>query len=317
MKKTIFIIISVILFFIFIELICLAAETISISFFERTIFKLKTTLDERNLLYKYDRIFGWFPKKNYQASFKGYKKISVQSNSLGFRDAERKNKKVKPRIMFIGDSFVWGYDVEQNERFTEKIQKKLKNYEIINCGVSGYGTDQEYLIFKKYFSTVDPDIVFLLFCDNDRIENTLNSRIIYYKPYLVIENNEIVLKGIPVPKSLNYYYNTIFSRSTFLWFCVNLYDKFFIPKITVADISEKIIFEMKKELDSINIPLVIGLINRDDKLEKFCVANDIHHVVLKNEYIYHVQGNHWTPKGHNFAAEKIMDFLVTKNMLKN
>ena len=52
-------------------------------------------------------------------------------SSLGLRDIEPDAAR-KPAIAFIGDLFVWGYDVEQNERFTEVLRAKITEQRIIN-----------------------------------------------------------------------------------------------------------------------------------------------------------------------------------------
>ena len=83
--------------------------------------------DESNLAYRYDPVLGWFPEKNSKKIFEAARRVMIRHNSRGFRDKETGAVKSRPRIAFLGDSFVWGYDVEEKDRFTEKIQKKLKN----------------------------------------------------------------------------------------------------------------------------------------------------------------------------------------------
>ena len=141
-------------------------------------------LDERNSLYQFDDRLGWFPKENQKIIFEGSLSIHVGHNNMGFRDHEHGEKK-KKRIAFIGDSFTWGYDVEVEERFTNLLQQKIENWEIVNLGVSGYGTDQAFVLLQDRFEQYLPDIVFLTFYrGNDRGEN--KSKVIYggyYKPY--------------------------------------------------------------------------------------------------------------------------------------
>lgn len=62
--------------------------------------------------------------------------ISVVHNSHGFRGPEPVNNS-KPNVLIIGDSFVWGYDVEASERFTEKLQENHPEWNMYNLGVSG------------------------------------------------------------------------------------------------------------------------------------------------------------------------------------
>src|SRR5689334_13030126 len=96
--------------------------------------------DEKSLMYRYDEQLGWFPVPARTNKFTASRTITVGNNRKGFRGPELTLDE-KPRIMFIGDSFTWGYDVEASERFTEKLQARHQELSIHNLGVSGYGTD--------------------------------------------------------------------------------------------------------------------------------------------------------------------------------
>jgi len=69
--------------------------------------------DERSLAYRYDDQLGWFPKANDELTYTGSRKIHIAHNDRGFRDLDHDAQKTRPRLIFLGDSFVWGYDVEQ------------------------------------------------------------------------------------------------------------------------------------------------------------------------------------------------------------
>src|SRR5262249_3317390 len=130
--------------------------------------------------------------------------IHATHNSLGFRDIEFRPDG-RPVILFIGDSFVWGVDAEANERFTDLLRDRLTQFSIVNAGVSGYGTDQEYLWLRRIWTTVRPAVVVVFFCtDNDRKDNSTNVRYgRYHKPYFVTAaDGSLTLRGQPVPKSL-------------------------------------------------------------------------------------------------------------------
>src|ERR1041385_5073108 len=152
---------------------------------------LGTEKDEKSLMYRYDAQLGWFPEPNSKHVFTGSRTITVQHNSRGFRDIEPL-KTGKPAIAFLGDSFVWGVDVEASERFTDKLQARHPEWNVYNLGVSGYGTDQEYLLLDKYFDEYKPRVVFLIFCSsNDDSDNCWNIRGGYYKPYCVLKGTTL------------------------------------------------------------------------------------------------------------------------------
>jgi len=112
-------------------------------------------------------------------------------------------------MIFLGDSFVWGYDAEQQERFTEKLRANIPGWSIYNLGVSGYGTDQEYLLLRQQYDFYRPQIVFLIFCkDNDDEDNSRNERYgLYYKPYFTVDGAWLKLRGVPVPRSEAYFFS--------------------------------------------------------------------------------------------------------------
>src|SRR5882762_6466773 len=145
--------------------------------------------DEKTLTYRYDSELGWFPVPNTTKRFTGSRTITVTHNSQGFRDFERAPAPGdKPAIIFLGDSLVWGFDVEAQERFTDKLQAKHPEWSVYNFGVSGYGTDQEYLLLQKHFDEYHPKVVFLVICgDNDNEDNAWNIRGGYYKPFYTLE----------------------------------------------------------------------------------------------------------------------------------
>ena len=137
--------------------VLVAAEYVLRSYFKDD---LRLRADERNLAYRYDERLGWFPKEGTTTSFKGSRRISVAHNRRGFRDIEHQVGDAS-RILFLGDSFVWGYDVEQSERFTERLRTGFPDWPIYNLGISGYGTDQAFLLLIDQFDFYRPDIVFL------------------------------------------------------------------------------------------------------------------------------------------------------------
>src|ERR1700694_3776680 len=168
---------------------------------------LREGTSERSLVYRYDAELGWAPTPNSSSIVTTARTIHAQHNSLGFRDIEFKPD-ARPAILFIGDSFVWGVDAEANERFTDLLRSRVSGNTIVNAGVSGYGTDQEYLLLQRLWATIRPAVVVLIFCtDNDRLDNGTNIRYDgYQKPYFATAaDGSLVLRGQPVPLSRQLY----------------------------------------------------------------------------------------------------------------
>src|SRR5262249_42942938 len=145
---------------------------------------------------------GWFPVANSIIQMRASCDFTATHNSQGFRDREHRASPT-PKILFLGDSFVWGYDVQDSERFTDRLKANHPEWDVWNCGVGGYGTDQEFLLLSRCFDLTKPQVVFLLFCtETDHFDNSSNVRYGgYYKPYYTLAGNQLELHGVPVPRS--------------------------------------------------------------------------------------------------------------------
>ena len=106
--------------------------------------------------------------------------VSVTYNSEGWRDLEHPIQKPKGvfRILVLGDSFMEAYSVGLNDSFHRRVDELVRGWgyetEVINMGVAGYGTLQEYLVFRDRGRRYEPDLVLLGFFDlNDLIDNSL------------------------------------------------------------------------------------------------------------------------------------------------
>ena len=161
---------------------------------------------DRDTFSEYDSVLGWSLKPNAEGSFfSGEFNIRIKNNGQGLRINHTINpKKSKFRIAFLGDSNVWGFGVEDKNRMSEQMEKMLGNIEVINFGVSGYGTDQYYLSLNKSVLKYDPDMVITTFYPNDLIEsgNSINHG--YPKPYFNMTQKGLVLTNVPVPRIANW-----------------------------------------------------------------------------------------------------------------
>ena len=284
----------------------------------RTFYTSEVRINVQNLVYRYDSELGWFPIENSDSQFQGDQLIQVKHNKIGFRDVQH-GEKQKKRIAFIGDSFVWGYDVEQNERFTDILQEKIPEYEIFNMGISGYGNDQEYLLLKKWFDHIQPDIVFLALYQNDRIENSTNSAHGgYYKPYFINSNEELILKGTPVPKAINYYIKQypLLYKSKLIQLITETLSP---PRFDSEDPTALILKEMNNYVISKGAEFYIGIIDSDTSSfeHSICEQNNIEHLLLLSDLKYKTHGRHWTAEGHNAISNTIYDFFLEKKAINS
>ena len=273
-------------------------------------------LDERNIVFRYDKELGWFPIANISKQFKGGSRvIHVKHNKDGFRDVEHGSKK-KKRIAFLGDSYVWGFDVEYGERFTEYLQKRLPDWEMINMGVNGYSTDQEWILIQNWFDKYQPDIVFLVFCDNDWYGNTTNFMHRYYKPYFTITDGKLDRQGTPVGKSVRYIISKypLLMKSRLAQYIV----KYTRPKrIHSNDPSLELILKIRSFVESKGAKFFLAFTDDKGTAERcsVCKSKNIPYLLLTNDLRYEKKGNHWTPEGHEFVSNKIYELLQLRNIV--
>lgn len=108
-------------------------------------------------------------------------------------------------VLLYGDSFAQCVDsVRCFEDFLNHDSLFSANHYFLNYGVGGYGVDQIALLFKETYQKYDnPFIVFsLLTTDMDRCMLEFRD---FQKPFFEIENDELVLKGVPIEQSTNEY----------------------------------------------------------------------------------------------------------------
>jgi hypothetical protein len=150
--------------------------------------------------HQFDADLGWIQMPNHEAFFRGRGfNIRVRTNSLGFRDKEYQFSRQAgiKRVIVLGDSFTWGWGVEQEETFCGVAAREMKNTEFINLGQAGYGTVQEYLLFKKLGIKFSPDFTVLAFFVNDVYDNYDAGSL--KKPLFRLEGGNLVLKRRPKP----------------------------------------------------------------------------------------------------------------------
>jgi GDSL-like lipase/acylhydrolase family protein len=103
-----------------------------------------------------------------------------------------------PRILALGDSVTFGWGVEGGETFCARLGPLL-GAEVANLGVSGYGTDQELLLFEQERLSRRPRLVLLMYWRND-IEEVLSSTAYGKgKPRFRLVGDDLELTNVPVP----------------------------------------------------------------------------------------------------------------------
>src|SRR4030095_2658043 len=138
-------------------------------------------------------ISGWNHKEN---------DVFIHINSDGLRDRDHDINKPPNtiRIAIVGDSYAEALQVPLEATFWSVMEKRLnecslnKRVEIINFGVSGYGTAQELLTLREQVWKYSPDIILLAFTTyNDIIDNSRALKKATDVPYFVYKGDQLVL----------------------------------------------------------------------------------------------------------------------------
>jgi hypothetical protein len=149
----------------------------------------------------YDSTKGWISKPGLR-DMRVFRHKILNTNSRGLRGqsdyAYGKNPE-KVRILIFGDSFTFGDEVSDDETYAHYLQQMLPQAEIINMGFHGYGHDQMLVLLQEEGVKYEPDIVILGFVHLDMSRNLLNFRD-YAKPKYVLDDGELKLTGVPVPR---------------------------------------------------------------------------------------------------------------------
>lgn len=113
-------------------------------------------------------------REGYRGTFANREfRTEIAINNRGLRDREYPYDRTagKPRILVLGDSFPFGWGVEQNEAVSERLEQRLADrrgpVDVINAACSGWNTRQELQWLEEEGLRYRADTVLLFFCEND------------------------------------------------------------------------------------------------------------------------------------------------------
>jgi lysophospholipase L1-like esterase len=170
-KKFLFVVIG--LAFSILLLLCLGEVTLRV-------FALFSKSYRSSPFRRYDPVLGIAEIPNKKVTHeRGCFEGQISINRWAMRDRERVLEKSPGefRIALLGDSLVEGPQVKADEVMNIRMEKLLqqkgyKNVEVMNFGVEGIGTTQEYLIYREQVRQFHPDLVILAFVANDVMNNS-------------------------------------------------------------------------------------------------------------------------------------------------
>jgi lysophospholipase L1-like esterase len=135
----------------------------------------------------------------------------VKTNRDGFRcdhDVTEKRGRAR-RVLVFGDSYTAGDGVSNGKRYSDVLERQLGDTEVLNFGLSGSGTDQQYLIYQQYAQRIEYDAVVIGVLVENIKRNVARQRpwadrggepICVPKPWFELSPAGLALKGVPVAR---------------------------------------------------------------------------------------------------------------------
>jgi hypothetical protein len=128
-----------------------------------------------------DERLGLRLRPNAEGWFHSEGEAFVRINSAGYRDRERSVAKPAGtfRIVVLGDSMIEALQVDLEKTFAALLERRLnecgafsgRKIEVLNLGVSSYGTAQQLLTFRYYGAAYSPDLVLAAFFAGNDVRN--------------------------------------------------------------------------------------------------------------------------------------------------
>jgi len=138
----------------------------------------------------------------------------IRINNAGFRSNYDFVPQKRPgirRILLFGDSFTFGDGVAVEKRYGDLLEKAIPNLEVYNFGLTGSGTDQQYLAYREFAADIEFDVIILAVW----VENIRRVAAHYSysydevgvvkciaKPYYELNDGKLVLRNGPPAREL-------------------------------------------------------------------------------------------------------------------
>jgi len=172
LKNITILFLSTIIVFIISEILIRRLDPLGINYFLETKNYFSDMIEDDLILYRHK-----------PGITRKYQQECVSINSFGLRDSEiDKDKETTIRLLLLGDSVTFGWGVNQKEIFPEVLERLLNQnstteIEVINAGVGGYNTYQETQYFLNEGIYFNPDMLVLVFVENDfEVQNTIDEK---------------------------------------------------------------------------------------------------------------------------------------------
>ncbi|MGQ0812212.1 MAG: SGNH/GDSL hydrolase family protein [Nitrospiraceae bacterium] len=259
-----------------------------------------------------------------------YQGVEVRFNEFGLRDEPIGPKMASEyRVLILGDSVPFGWGVQQEQTFPAKLQQILtirsgQPVRVINGGVAGYNTVQEYTFLEKQGLSFEPDLILLFYHSND-IETT----VALYDP-----SRALSLEGKSPPQLLEvllertWLYRLIVYAARYGWFSADRPSDHQVEELTHSPgwiESMNALRAMSRLCGERKIPLAVFFVRVWATPLNDALLEEVRHVTNPvpiqdmrswfagkelRSYMNSRVDPHFNVKGHQVTAERTADFLV-------
>jgi hypothetical protein len=164
-------------------------------------------------LFKFDNDLGWKLSRNVKFVHRTrYFDVAYETNQFGFRDRQRTRERTQGtyRILFFGDSHIFGWGIERDRRFSDLMESDGGNLEILNLAVPGYGLDQQVVSYFLNGKSFDANEIVFFVSPNTLWRMDTNFLFSKYKPKFQLRpGGELDLE--PIPKGKNSLLSAVYS----------------------------------------------------------------------------------------------------------
>jgi len=151
---------------------------------------------------QYDEVLGWVNIPNLVVQDMYGPGVFLRTNARGFRGSHNIGVNVpdgKLRVICSGDSFTFGYGVDDDHTWCQLLASLDQRLEPINMGQGAYGIQQVYLWYKRDGNVLNHDVHIFAFVTDDFYRMETSEIRGYGKPILDLDHGHLIVKNVPVP----------------------------------------------------------------------------------------------------------------------
>lgn len=156
------------------------------------------TVSKPRLLFRPDPVLGWSlsPQHAVKVSFR--KNVFQTVNQLGWRHVPSHAAAEGSRVAFYGCSFTYGTGLSDDETFCNLVQASRPSIKVLNRGIGGHGSVQNFLQFRRDIHARAIDAAVFGIISDHRFRNIAHPQ--RMRQYLNPEWSTLGVEHVPVAR---------------------------------------------------------------------------------------------------------------------